>query len=167
MYHHIACLIPAYLDHNSSSMLPIFVANPTTMCLQVDSFSKAAVSLNNADISTSRNIYSPKRNISMKSIDLHENNPSSLVKTQTFCHLFDVQNYQRIDREIKRRRTMITPKQRFNFAKLADEVIKDKEDTSKSSTLSNVHYDVLQASLQSHPAAIISSISLLASNSNV
>ncbi|CAF1099510.1 unnamed protein product [Rotaria sp. Silwood1] len=125
-------------------MLPVFLTNPNAICFPLNSLSKTAISLNNTEIDTLINIYSP----------IHSLNKT----TRTFYDLFNLQNYQIIDQEKKR--SIITSKQRFNFAKLADEVIKDKEDLSNSELSLNVNHLSIP-SPPSIPAAITSSVSLL------
>jgi len=142
-------------------MLPTFLTNPTKMCRRFNASSIPAISFNHTDINTLINIYPPT--------DLHEYN-SSNITIQDLYHLLDFQKHQIIDREMKRSNTSgsfssrIHHKQQpFNFAKLADQVIKDKEDRS-SSSLSFDMSSLSTPSPQSVPAAITSGISLLASN---
>jgi len=141
-------------------MSPVFLTNSTKMCLRFNASSIPAISLNNTEIGTLINIYPPTQNMSIKPVDLHPYNPSNIA-AQAFYHLFNFQNHQTIERGIKRsinsprKRKLITSEQRFNFAKLADEVIKNKEDTSNSSLS-------LDVSNLSSPAAITSGVSLLA-----
>jgi hypothetical protein len=138
----------------------LLLANPTEMCLRFDSSSLPSISLNNTEIGTLINIYPPTQNIPIGPIDLHKYNSA-----QAFYHLL---NFQTNDRDIKRpnnsessrKRKMITSQQqRFNFAKLADEVIKDISNSSVSLATSNLS----TPSSQSTPAAITSGVSLLAS----
>ena len=138
----------------------LLLTNPTEMCLRFDSSSLPSISLNNTEIGTLINIYPPTQNIPIGPIDLHK-----YTSAQAFYHLL---NFQTNDRETKRpnnsessrKRKMTTPQQqRFNFAKLADEVIKDISNSSVSLATSNLS----TPSSQSTPAAIISGVSLLAS----
>ncbi|CAF4357086.1 unnamed protein product [Rotaria socialis] len=143
-------------------MLPVFLKNPITMCLQSNSLSNSAISLNNTEIDTLINIYSSTQNLHMQPIDFHEYD-SLHRSTPIIYDLLDFQKYQNTNRDVKR--TIITSKQRFNFAKLADEVIKDKEDISNSSLSFDASH-LSTPSPQSVPAAITSSLSLLASTSH-
>jgi hypothetical protein len=137
------------------------------MCLRFNASSIPAISLNNTEIGTLINIYPPTQNMSIKPVDLHSYNPSNIA-AQAFYHLLDFQNHQTIEREIKRsnnsprKRKIITSQQRFNFAKLADEIIKNKEDISNSS----LSLDASSLSSQSIPAAITSGVSLLTSTTH-
>ncbi|CAF1347299.1 unnamed protein product [Adineta steineri] len=137
------------------------------MCLRLDSLSTTpTISLNNTEINTSINIY--------PSTDLLQYNLSN-ISTQSFYHLINFQSNHISDHEMLRsnnlepfsfgkRKSMIS-QQRFNFAKLADEVIKDKEDTSHSPLSYNIN-NLLTSSPQLVPAAITSGISLLAQSNN-
>ena len=64
-----------------------------------------------------------------------------------------------------RKRKQITPGKRFDFAKLADEAVKDKEEVSNSSRSSDAGSNQISSSVVStpSPAAITSGVSLLAS----
>jgi hypothetical protein len=144
-------------------MSSVFLTNPAKMCLRFNTSSLPSISLNNTEIGTLINIYPSTQTAPLRSVDL-----SSTIAAQAFYHLLDLQNHQTIDREIKRstnsprKRTIMTSKQRFNFAKLADEVIKNKEEISNSSSSLDASSSSTPSS-QSVPAAITSGISLLAS----
>jgi hypothetical protein len=163
-----------YSDIDSSYMSLVFLTNPTKMCLRFDSSSLPSISLNNSEIGTLINIYPPTQNIPIRPINLHKYN-SSDITTQAFYHLLNFQHQQTNDRGIKRsnnsesfssrKRQTIASQQRFNFAKLADEVIKDKEDISNSS-LSFDTSSLSTPSPQSAPAAITSGVSLLSSTTH-
>ncbi len=133
-------------------MSPVLRPNSTKMCLRFNTSSIPAISLNNTEIGTLINIYPPTQNLSIKPVNLHPYNPANIA-AQAFYHLLDFQTHQKIEREIKRsnnsprKRKIITSQQRFNFAKLADEVISN---SSSANSLSS-------------PAAITSGVSLLAS----
>ena len=66
-----------------------------------------------------------------------------------------------------RKRKQSIPAKRFDFAKLADEAVKDKEDISSSSTSFEASSNKIDLSVSStsSPAAITSGVSLLASTS--
>lgn len=157
-----------YPGINSSCMSPIFFNNSPKMGLRLNA---STVSLNNTEINTLINIYPPTTNISIKPIDLYSHN-SSDITTQTFYHLLGLKTDENHERENKRSNKsprkckLITTQQqqRFNFAKLADEIIKTKEDTySNLSTSSSSSFDTNNSS---SPAAIISGVSLFASSIN-
>lgn len=138
-----------YLDTNSSYMSLVFLTNSTKMGLRFNASTIPSISLNNTNIDTLISIYPPTQNMSRKPVSYN----SSDISAQTFYHLLDFTKHQSFEREIKRldtsprKRKLITTQQRFNFAKLADEVIKNKEDISSLSS----------------PAAITSGVSLLTS----
>jgi hypothetical protein len=104
--------------------------------LRLNISSLPSISLNNTEIDTLINIY------------------PSQIAAQTFYHLFSLQNHQLIERELKQK--LIPSEQRFNFARLADEIIKNQENTSNSSLS-------IEPNILSTPAAITSGVSLLAS----
>jgi hypothetical protein len=70
---------------------------------------------------------------------------------------------------LSRKRKTITPQKRFDFAKLADEAVKDKEEISNSPTSLDNSSNKIDLSVSSTPspqpapAAITSGVSLLAS----
>lgn len=155
-----------YPGINSSYMSPIFFTDSPKIGLRLNA---STVSLNNTEINTLINIYPPTTNISIKPIDLYSHK-SSDITTQTFYHLLGLKTDENHERENKRSNKsprkckLITTQQRFNFAKLADEIIKTKEDTySNSSTSSTSSFDTNNSS---SPAAIISGVSLFASSIN-
>ncbi len=147
-------------------MSPTFLTNPTKMCRRFNASSIPAISFNHTDISTLINIYPPTENMSVPPT-------SSNITIQALYHLLDFPKHQIIDREMKRSNTSGSfssrihhKQQRFNFAKLADQVIKDKEDIS-SSSLSFDTSSLSTPSSRSVPAAITSGISLLASTTHM
>ncbi|CAF0840764.1 unnamed protein product [Adineta steineri] len=156
----------------------------------------STIALNNTQIRTLINIYPPTPTsmppppLTQNPVDLRKHT-SSTIATQAFYHfyfphLLALQNQQQtIDRGIKRvhssdeslssqKRKLNIPQKRFDFAKLADEAVKDKEEISNSpislnggggSSSNKINLSVSSTpSPQPAPAAITSGVSLLASN---
>lgn len=156
-------------------MSPVFYPNP------VCSSSMPALALNNTQIRTLINIYPPQAAalpLPMNPIDLRKHSPSALA-AQTFYQfyfpqLLALQNQQAANRGVKRSSSSAgesppkrPPSKRFDFAKLADEAVRDKEDAPHSPTSLASSSNKIELSLSStpSPAAITSGVSLLASNS--
>ncbi|UJR38151.1 hypothetical protein I4U23_030829 [Adineta vaga] len=151
-----------------------------------------AIALNNTQIRTLINIYPPTPPLPLPQnfnpIDLRKHSPSTIA-AQTFYHFYfphllalqnqsspTISSHQIIDRGIKRssssheslqKRKATLPSKRFDFAKLADEAIRDKEENSNSSLSLNTSSNKIDLSVSStpSPAAITSGVSLLASKS--
>ncbi|CAF3543691.1 unnamed protein product [Rotaria socialis] len=184
-------------------MSPVFIPNPSKFCATLDSSYMPAISLNNTQIRTLINIYPPPpnsiaslvpANFTMNpTIDSRKQQTPTTVAAQAlyqfyFPHLFSLQNQQQtheiIDRGIKRthlldeslsveKRKPNTPHKRFNFAKLADEAVKDKKEILIPTTSSDISSNKIDLSLSSTassqpaPAAITSGVSLLTSHTTL
>ena len=101
-------------------MSPVFIGNPNKMCLPLDSSSMPAIALNNTQIRTFINIYSPNtnslpspllpQNFAMNPIDLRKHHSSTTAAHALYHHYFSqliaLQNQQQThqisERGIKR-----------------------------------------------------------------
>jgi hypothetical protein len=91
-----------------------------------------------------------------------------MVSLMLFIHLFIYFLFK--ESLLLQKRKSNPSKKRFDFAKLADEAVKDKEEISNSSTSLDTSSNKIDSSVSSTqspqpaPAAITSGVSLLASN---